>query len=323
MSLDLSTLKGYSESFIRKDLAVPIPALNQDQVADLAPVKNSDIPVLHYQHFSLLLSKTRKFPYFTATNIDADKFKKIPRKQIFDSGRDQWRTDPRARKYQWGSALYRAKKSDFHKGHLTKREDPQWGRSRETARIAAQTTFYYANAAPQIAELNSREWGSLEKYILAEAADPVIPRVCVFTGPVLDPGDPWFVTEVKGERLQIPELFWKVVYFTPDGVELRAVAFLMGQAELLRDREIVTESREVSKRSTLFMEFDDAATYQVSLKTIEALTDLHFPPAKNAYKDKRPMKLILEEVEVEEKARGLRDADTPDGLKLSFKGIKL
>jgi DNA/RNA endonuclease G (NUC1) len=47
------------------------------------------IPEIDYPHFTLYLSKSRGFPYLTATNIDVDLFKPIPRKKVFDSGRDE------------------------------------------------------------------------------------------------------------------------------------------------------------------------------------------------------------------------------------------
>ncbi|MBK8429509.1 MAG: DNA/RNA non-specific endonuclease [Lewinellaceae bacterium] len=78
---------------------------------------------------------------------------------------DQWQLDPQDPWTAMGSSLYSAHKSDFDKGHMTKREDAQWGQSDEEARNGALSTFYYTNAVPQVARLNQQLWRGLEDYI--------------------------------------------------------------------------------------------------------------------------------------------------------------
>ena len=77
----------------------------------------------------------------------------------------------------------------------------------------------------------------------------LLPRVSVFTGPVLKEDDPIFVTEVDGESVQIPVLFWKLVYYVnhTEGKLCRA-GFLVGQEELLRKDGIIhpkVKSRQI------------------------------------------------------------------------------
>jgi endonuclease G len=109
---------------------------------------------------------------------------------------------------------------------------------------------------------------------------------------------------VDGLDVQIPVLFWKVVYYTNDGKTLNKVGFLMGQEDLLDKKGIV---KKVSPGKTFeihavptehFLDFEDAETYQVSLTTIEKLSGLKFSKANEPYKDPRPIKLILEQVEM-------------------------
>ncbi|MBK8194914.1 MAG: DNA/RNA non-specific endonuclease [Lewinellaceae bacterium] len=114
----------------------------------------------------------------------------------------------------------------------------------DQATEAARSTFYFSNCAPQVGDLNRKEWRSLEDYILKKESSQNKLKINVFTGPVLSENDPVFVTPVKGEQVQIPTLFWKVVYFTNDDQTLNRVGFLMGQKKLLFKNNIVREKEE-------------------------------------------------------------------------------
>jgi endonuclease G, mitochondrial len=312
-------LHGYQADFLEK--VVGFPELNRRQIDDLAPIQDNENAVAEYINYSLQLSASRGFPYFTASNIDGENFKKAPRK-------DNWRKDSRIDAiFQWGPELYRAARSDFDKGHMTKREDVQWGESVAIASKAADGTFYYSNAVPQYATLNQQIWRSLEDYILhAEAKEHGL-RISVFTGPVLSSKDPWFVTEVNNQRLQIPVLFWKVIYYTMRNGDLRRVGFLMSQQSLLFENGIVeAEIKEkVSKEDIdydrLFLEFEEAETYQVNIGTIERLSGLKLPPAKEPYTDERKTALILKEVDVKESLK--ESANTFQQLGFQIEGIQL
>lgn len=289
---------GYSASFINPALPVPLPLLLANQTADLAPVAGTTDNLAPYINYSLALSQSRGFPYFVAANIEGSLFKKVSRT-------DNWRKDRRiASAHQWGEELYKARKSNFDKGHMAKREDVQWGLTVLEARAAADTTFYYPNAVPQHAHLNQQIWADLENYILHTESVPHNLRIAVFTGPVLRATDPVFVTKILGKEIQLPTLFWKVVVFTKDEQQLYRVGFLMGQGQLLRQAKIVkAEAIEIAAFATDdFLDFEDAATYQVNIATIEELTKLILPLAQDVYQDSRPIKLILEEVEVSAQA---------------------
>jgi endonuclease G len=291
--------KGYNPFFIgKKNLKVGLPVLGALHKDDVVSINDKSTDVIDYINYSLVLSSSRKFPYFTASNVDGSLFKKAPRD-------DNWRKDSRLESAQWGSELYSATKSDFDKGHMTKREDVQWGDTIGIAQAAADSTFYYSNAVPQHAKLNQKIWKSLEDYILNTETTSKKLKVCVFTGPVLSNSDPDFVTPINGEIVKIPVIFWKVVVFSKADGNLYRVGFLMSQNKLLKENGIVEEHKRGIDEANLYMQFDDAATYQVNVALIEKLTELKLPEAIDCYTDDRNIKLILEEVEIDPEARSI------------------
>lgn len=293
---------GYSEQFLGPGRFVPLPQLTPAQQADLAPVAGTTDNIARYVNYSVALSRSRGFPFYTASNIDGILFKKAARS---NNWRKDIRIDPA---FQWGTELYGAQKSDFDKGHMVKREDVQWGNTLLDARQAADSTFFYTNAVPQHARLNQQIWADLEDYILHDESVEDRLRIAVFTGPVLNAADPEFVTPVRNKTIRLPILFWKVVVFAKTDGSLCRVGFLMGQKTLLSTHGIIKSDlfeRGVTPQGELFMQFEDADTYQVNLATIEALTGLTLSPATDLYQDERPIKLIVDIVDVT--ARGLSD----------------
>lgn len=279
--------QGYDENFILNK-NISLPKLNDDQINDVVRDKDGN-DIVKYINYSLQLSATHKFPFYTATNIDGLLFKKVPRK-------DNWRNDERVKDYQWGKELYSAPKSDFDRGHMTKREDVQWGETIGIALNAADSTFYYTNAVPQHKDLNRDIWRSLEDYILHTETKQNELRVCVFTGPVLSRSNPYFVTPINDKQIQIPSLFWKVVVFQKEDGNLYRVGFMMSQNKLLSKNAIV---EELESDNELFMQFDDADTYQVNISLIEDITGLEIPKAIDSYSDERSLKLILKEIDID------------------------
>lgn len=285
---------GYKEDFLsdNKEVKVSLPRLNSDQSKDLT-VDDEGNEVIHYINYSLQLSSNYKFPYYTATNIDGKLFKKIARK-------DNWRKDPRVlAEFQFGKELYKAPKSNFDRGHMTKREDVQWGKTVGIALNAADSTFYYTNSVPQHKDLNRDIWRNLEDYILHTEAKQKTLKICVFTGPVLSEENPFLATLIKGNQVSIPILFWKVVVFQKEDENLYRVGFMMSQNRLLVEHGIIEEYESASADSDLYMQFDDAETYQVNVSLIEQLSGLTMPSAIDAYNDTRSMKLVMKEIDID------------------------
>jgi len=280
--------QGYKEKFISNQIVL-LPKLSMEQSDDLVSDSEGN-NVINYINYSLQLSTSHKFPFYTATNIDGLHFKKVPRK-------DNWRKDSRISKdTQWGTELYSAAKSNFDRGHMTKREDVQWGETIGIALNAADSTFYYTNAVPQHKDLNRDIWRSLEDYILHKEAKRNQLRICVFTGPVLSNSNPYFVTPINNTQIQIPLLFWKVVVFEKEDGKLCRVGFMMNQNKLLLNDNVI-EQLEFDDQT--FMKFEDADTYQVNVSLIEELTGLELPKAIDSYTDDRAIKLVLSEIDID------------------------
>ncbi len=299
---------GYKTSFIGKNFKVNHPGFSDELKTDILKFGNSRTGRINYIHYSVVASKTRKLAIYSAANISGISFKKITRKEVFQGKSEKWFEDERIGNGVLNQELYDAKKDDFDRGHMTKREDTQWGRSKDDARKAAFDTFHFPNCAPQVLELNRRIWRSLEDYILKnEVLNRALEkklRICAFTGPVLKANDPIFVKKVEGEAIQIPELFWKVIYYLDKNKVLSRVAFMMGQRDILKHKGVVKEHpldpfEGVTVPDEFFHDYKDAETYQVNVETVERFTGLHFMHCREPYTDTRPTPLIVEDAELD------------------------
>lgn len=220
---------------------VPLPTAPADAVL---PVDGRDDGRLDYAHFTVVMSRTRRLALFTAANLDGSGSVSVPR------GGDPWAFDGRIPEdAQAGDALYAD--NDFDRGHLVRREDPNWGPDAATAN---RDTFHFTNCAPQLSVFNQRTWLELEDYILANTRR-VRERASVFTGPVFRADDPVY------RGVAIPLAYWKVVAFVHGDGRPSATAYLIAQ-------EV-----DVSGMSLLFGAF---RTYQRSILSIAALTGLDF-----------------------------------------------
>lgn len=285
---------GYNPKFLQDDnikFNVPLPLLNTDQKKDLAFTEEKET-IIKYLNYSLQLSVLHKFPYYTASNINGALFKNVVRK-------DNWKKDNRIIDFQWGNELYKAVKSHFDRGHMTKREDVQWGYNPIIAQQAADSTFFYTNSVPQHRKLNRSIWKRLEYYILHSETVRKSLKICVFTGPILSINNPFFVTPVLGQNVRIPTLFWKVIVYPKSNGLLYRVGFIMSQESLLLKDEIIENLESSMFNEDQFMKFANAATYQVNISLIEDLSGLTMPPAIDSYNDSREKELILRKVKVE------------------------
>ena len=254
-------LKGYDPKFL-EDFDVPLPGLTRKNEADAAPVSGGG-NVLPYTHFSVVMSKSRRFALYTAVNIDG----KLRKKPTSDKA---WRRDPRvASEFQSDNELYKAvpnESVDLQRGHLVRRLDPVWGKSQKEVDNGNQDTFHYTNAAPMASTFNDGMWGNLEDYVL-ERAERIKHRVTVFTGPVFEGSDPEYGHERAGGPWQLPKYFWKVVVFIRDDEEPAVAAFRMDQSDFVSP---------LFERYTPLSE-EEARTYQEPLRKIERLAGVKFP----------------------------------------------
>ena len=249
-----SNRQGFDEKFLGSgERATPLPKLNTNQLQDVArlkPPEDGNRYVLHYHHFSIAMNAKRRIAFYTAVNIDGAEWIKIDREK------DVWYRDPRiAEGSQTNDDLYEA--NDLDRGHLVRRLDPTWGAGFQVAKVANDDTFHFTNCSPQHRDLNQKTWAGLEDYILKHASQNEF-RANVFTGPVFSKSDPPY----RGVRL--PKQFWKVaVMIRPDG-KLSATAYVLSQAQLIKD----IEAEEFA--------YGKYKTYQVPIRKVAELTGFDF-----------------------------------------------
>lgn len=244
--------RGYSASFLGIAVPAPQPANN--------PVRNDLLndegrTTFDYTHFSLAMSRSRKFARWVAWNIDGGSLRRLNRNNI------AFRKDPNLpADAQIGNELYA--NNELDRGHVARRADLLWGTVQE-ARRANVDSFFFTNITPQHASFNQSSaggiWGQLEDAIFADV-DLEDLRISVMGGPIFSDSDPLY----RGVRL--PKQFWKTLYFREQGATTLTVkAYVVTQADLLNELEA--------------LELPEFSVYEVSLARITDLTGLVLPAA--------------------------------------------
>ena len=237
--------KGFDSDFLGT-FGVPLPRPGAQLKKDVTKVPGQRNGRLDYQHFSVVMSASRRMAMFVAVNIEGSRPIEI------DRDNDAWYLDGRIPvEAQLGEALYEGNRLD--RGHLVRRMDPNWG-SKTDAERANADTFHFTNCAPQMDIVNQRTWLGLENYIL-ENAQLWRARCTVFTGPVFSKND------MQYRDALIPLAFWKVVAFLGEDGKPSATAYL------------ITQDKELSALSAAFGAYK---TYQRSVVSIEKMTGLSF-----------------------------------------------
>lgn len=251
---------GFAPGFLGEGAVVDLPWPVADRAKELATLKAGGSE-LKYRHFSVLLNGARKLPMVTAVNVDGTALRRIPRAR-------GWAKDPRVdAALQAGDPVYR--ESGLSRGHMVRRLDPVWGELDE-AEEANADTFHFTNACPQEQVFNDTTWGDLEDYILDSAAEDG--RLSVFTGPILEDGDP----PVAG--IQVPRRFWKIVAWMKAGT-LRAAGFRMSQAENIRGLEFNPSPFAVHQVSVAEIGRDAGIDFKELLAAdVTAREEARFPP---------------------------------------------
>lgn len=133
------TGSGYDPAFLGLDL--PTPTSGHDDAVLL-----DGSPWLPYQHFSVMLSSTRRLARQVAWTIDAETLRDLPRSGL------RFRADPRIpREVQVLDDVYAANRLD--RGHLARRADLLWGTAAQAQR-ANSDSFYFTNITPQMDSFN-------------------------------------------------------------------------------------------------------------------------------------------------------------------------
>lgn len=297
VSIDQSNYKdrnGYQPGFLGNGLVVPLPRLTGTRFGKPLLLENKN-PELRYWNYSVVMNRTRRLAAFSAANVDAGRFRGTR-----DAEGDTWYTDTRVdaldKKAQTGKGFYKKQsqfeadrtKNPFDQGHLTRRQDLQWGDSEEEAKRNGDDSYHYTNCAPQHWQFNQNNKASGLWFRLEEAAIGQLgkgPRLCVINGPVFGaplclPGPGGRLRlNLKGKRVRdgvfggvrIPRLFFKVIAYAVGGA-LRARAFVVTQEDLLStiDRYYPAERAEAMLSDL------EVRLYQVKLADLETATQLDF-----------------------------------------------
>jgi endonuclease G, mitochondrial len=259
---------GFDVGFLRPgklDGRVFLPTLSAALAAQAAPLlgKNKGV-VLAYHHYSVVLHKVRRFAIYSAASIDFSGRFSIPRKN------DVWRIDPRIpAELQVTAACY--ENNQFDRGHLTRREDLEYGATEADAMVAANDTCHWTNCTPQAAKFNEGKqlWAGLELHILEQAVEKNRFRAQVITGPVFGTRDP-VIPGFPG--LRYPLRYWKVVAAINASDRLFATAYVLDQRG-----QIAPATRGAPE-----VPFTAYKTFQTTIANVEALTDLSFTCGQGA-----------------------------------------
>ena len=220
---DYRDRRGYDPAFLGEGFRVDLPSADRDgdDVLDFEFDGASETE-LRYEHFSVVMSRSRRMCFLSACNIDGNQSRK--------SARVGWKWDPRIPKAQQIMRECYGNPPKFSRGHMTRREDPGWG-NLVTAKRGNEDSMHVTNTTPQMQAFNSPIWLALEDYALQHAREDDM-KISVFTGPYFTDDDP----EMYGVR--IPLAFWKVIAFIHDRTgKPCATGYEMSQEQTLRPAE--------------------------------------------------------------------------------------
>lgn len=223
VAADYRDREGYQADFLGKKFKVDLPSVDRDagDVLDFEVDGNSDTE-LRYEHYSVVMSRSRRMCFFSACNIDGNLSKK--------SKRVGWKWDPRIPKEQQIMQECYGSPPKFSRGHMTRREDPGWGNA-ATAKRGNEDSMHVTNTTPQMQAFNAPIWLALEDYALGHAKEDEM-KISVFTGPYFHAKDP----EMYG--VLIPRAFWKIIAFIHDDTgKLWATGYEMNQEQSLQPEE--------------------------------------------------------------------------------------
>jgi len=266
-SFDYSKCGGYKANFLGSNFSVQIPKPTGDLLKFVAKPNGNAKSVLDYFLFSTIHHSVRKMPIISAINIDGNPdLRKDKTERV-----DVWLRDRRLDyEMQLNDKFYAG--SNFDRGHMSRREDANYGATADEARQNADLTCVYTNACPQVPALNRSNrnglWGKLEKKILEKGVEKEpgqSVKITVFNGPIFKENDRFF----KG--IQIPMEFWKIILWFGENKQRRATGFKLSQADLVAD---------IDFEKLDFDTDEEFRSSRCSIQLLERLTGLDFNAIK-------------------------------------------
>lgn len=256
---DYDKRQGYDPDFLGARWRVGLPVLSSQlaqQAARLIHPRPDNSHILHYHHFSVVMHAQRRFAIYSAANIS------FTQRYSMNRPRDVWRIDPRiAATAQVGASYY--EDNQFDRGHLTRREDLEFGDTPLMALQSAADTNHFTNCTPQHKLFNQGKalWQGIERHILEDAIMSGHFKAQVITGAVFDKADPLY------RQVQYPLQFWKVVAAVNVQGKLFATAYLASQ------RDTIAQS---GLEAAPALPFTPYRTFQLKIAEVERLTGLSF-----------------------------------------------
>jgi endonuclease G len=251
------TRKGYDPNFIGNGgKRVGFPKLEASLLAVAAPLlAPGKGHILHYHNYSVVMHAERRLAIYSAANVSFA--------SRFDMSRppDVWRRDPRIlAKHQIENFYYQS--NQFDRGHLTRREDLEFGSSPQNALESAGDTCHWTNCTPQHAKFNQNKeiWHGIERHVLETSIFEGHFNAHVITGPVFDEGDPEY------RKIQYPLRYWKVVAALDANGALFATAYVASQEEVIDQFGI----------EVIEVPFSPFKTFQTKIAEVERLAGLTF-----------------------------------------------
>src|SRR5262249_3559703 len=145
---DYNDRKGYVATFLGDEFAVELPMILKGK-SDILRWGNGK-ELLPYEHFSVVMNAKRRQCFFSACNIDGARSKR--------SKRTAWRFDPRIpQEMQIMKECY-GSTPKFSRGHMTRREDPAWGKTVAVIQRGADDSMHVTNVTPQMQSFNAPIW---------------------------------------------------------------------------------------------------------------------------------------------------------------------
>lgn len=308
---------GFDTAFLGEKHVVDLPTVTAKIADTVAPLKREsvygfDVPsekaakagVLHYNGFSVVMNAKRRLAIYSAANINggvAFQLRRPPDVWLFDDRID--------REHQIGNVMYKNNKLD--RGHLTRREDMEWGGDPVEATRRANGTCTWTNCAPQHSVFNqdkhpdkqTRLWGGLEKYVLEQTARHHQFRVQSFSGPIFHEEDPHY------RNVQIPLDFWKVVVAVDADGKLFATGYILTQ-RLVLDMANLEEA-------AVEQPFGAFQTYQRTIAEIEEETGLGFTAGGEPLSKYDPLAAELEKKPWQRRRRRANAAGAQESASVS------
>jgi endonuclease G len=300
ISIDTSNYaerNGYQPNFLGASVRVPLPRVTGTKFG--RPMKLKDgTTELRYWNYSVVMNQDRKLAFFSAANIRPAERRGTRNTGGFINDKRVTEVD---RGGQLGEGFYGRQstfESDhrafnpFDRGHLTRREDLQWGTTEAEAKRSGDDSFHFTNCAPQhyafnqVNEINGL-WNRLETMAVRDLTQS--PNLCIINGPVFNaPLSAIEDDQIKGLRLNgprkpdpvfggvaIPRMYYKLIAWSEDK-KLRCRAFVVTQELLLANDERIREHEEARLTP------EEIALYEISVPALEKLTGLKFGLPKSA-----------------------------------------